>query len=491
MTRSGFKTMDREGEAPAEPRFHAFSARREPPPPGFQIPSTNRWPASLARDEWGRRIGRTVTCSAIVFVMLVASRTGAEPPTTESHVVALVGGTLHTVVDDPIPNGVLLIRDGRFEAVGADIAIPEDAEQIDLSGKHVYPGLIDSDTALGLIEIEAVRATRDTSEVGLINSNVQAIVAFNPDSELIPVAKADGVLIAHSVPRGGLISGQSAVVALDGWNAEDMAIVRSAGMHVNWPRSSARRRWFSEESAKEQMDARKKRLWRLKDELESARAFRAARVADATVPFDPRLDALARVSDDGLPLFVHADDVRQIQESVAFAQREHLKLVIVGGYDAMECAELLKKYDVPVIVTGTHRLPRRRNSPYDEPYTLPARLKQAGVRFCIAGYDRFSASAVRNLPQHAGTAVAHGLSQEDALRAITLSAAEILGIADRVGSLQPGKDATIIVTEEDVLEIASRVGRAWIAGREVDLDSRHKRLYRKYRAKYGQSDAGS
>ena len=148
------------------------------------------------------------------------------------------------------------------------------------------------------------------------------------------------------------------------------------------------------------------------------------------------------------------------------------------------CAALLKKHNVPVIVTGTHRLPRRRHSAYDEPYTLPARLKQAGVRFCLAGYDRFSASAIRNLPQHAGTAAAFGLSAEDAVRAITLDAAEILGIADRVGSLEPGKDATMIVTEGDVLEIASRVQRAWIAGREVSLDSRQKRLYRKYRAKY-------
>jgi imidazolonepropionase-like amidohydrolase len=139
---------------------------------------------------------------------------------------------------------------------------------------------------------------------------------------------------------------------------------------------------------------------------------------------------------------------------------------------------------VPVIVTGTHRLPERRHSAYDEPYTLPARLKRAGVRFCLAGYDRFSASAIRNLPQHAGTAAAFGLRPEDAVRAITLDAAEILGIADRVGSLEPGKDATIIVTAGDVLEIASRVERAWIGGREVDLDSRHKRLYRKYKAKY-------
>ena len=404
--------------------------------------------------------------------------------TNESSTIALVGGTLHTIVQPPIAGGVLLIRNGRIEAVGAEIAVPVDAKQIDVSGKHIYPGLIDAETSLGLIEIEAVRATRDTAEVGQINPNAQAIVAFNPDSELIPVAKADGILIAHSVPRGGLISGQSAVVVLDGWNAGDMALSRSVGMHLNWPRSAARRRWFSQESAKAQMEARQQRLQRIKDELDNARAFRAARAADENVPFDPRLDALARVTDDGLPLFVHADDMSQIQEAVALAQREALRLVIVGGYDAEPCAALLKKHNVPVIVTGTHRLPRRRHSAYDEPYTLPARLKQAGVRFCLAGYDRFSASAIRNLPQHAGTAAAFGLSAEDAVRAITLDAAEILGIADRVGSLEPGKDATIIVTEGDVLEIASRVQRAWIAGREVSLDSRQKRLYRKYRAKY-------
>ncbi len=429
--------------------------------------------------------GRQRRCTAmllLVFTLLhvavVFSTTTAAPP------VALVGGTIHPIVDEPIEGGVLLIRDGKIEAVGGDLAIPADAQQIDVSGRHIYPGLIDADNTLGLVEIEAVRATRDTAETGQLNPNVQAIVAFNPDSELIPVAKADGILIAHTVPRGGLISGQSALVYLDGWNAEDMALVRSVGMHVNWPRASARRRWFSEESAKEQMEGRQERLQQIQDELDNARAFRQARAADANTPYDPRLDALARVTDDGLPLFVHADDLTQIQEVVVLAQREKLKLVIVGGYDAAACAELLKKHNVPVIVTGTHRLPSRRHSAYDEAYTLPARLKKLGVRFCLAGYDRFSASAVRNLPQHAGTAAAFGLDPADAVRAITLDAAEILGISDRLGSLEPGKDATLIVTNGDVLEIATRVERAWIAGREVDLDSRHKRLYRKYRARY-------
>lgn len=412
----------------------------------------------------------------------------ATPP--PARIVVLRGGTVHPVSSRPMDNGLVVLRNEKIEFVGPADSRPNEEADIDCRGKHIYPGLIDADTSLGLVEIEAVRASVDTAETGSVNPNVKAIVAFNPDSELIPVARADGILIAHTVPQGGVISGQSAVVYLQGWNETDMALVREAGLHIRWPYAGTFRAWWIEQPARRQVDQRARRLRQLEDDFSDARRYREARGSDAGQPFDARLEALSRVVAGDLPVFVHADELRQIQEAVSFAQRQQLKLVIVGGADAMECADLLKKHNVPVIVTGTLRLPEYRHTAYDAPYSLPARLHAAGVRFCLAGQDRFSASGVRNLPQHAGTAAAHGLSPEDALRAITLSAAELLGIADRVGSLEAGKDATLIVTDQDVLEVASHVQLAFIRGAPVDLESRHTRLWQKFQRKY-QPENGS
>ena len=281
-----------------------------------------------------------------------------------------------------------------------------------------------------------------------------------------------------------MISGQSAVMYLQGWNESDMVLSRTVGLHLNWPNAGTFRAWFSDRPARKQREERAKRLQQLSELFGDARRYAEARAADADTPFDARLEAVTKAAAGDLPVFVHANELRQIQEAVSFASREQLRLVIVGGADAAECAELLKKHDIPVIITGTLRLPQFRNTAYDDPYTLPARIHAAGVRFCLAGYNRFGASAVRNLPQHAGTAAAHGLPADVAVRSITLSAAEILGVADRVGSLEVGKDATLIVTDNDVLEVASRVELAYINGVPVDLDSRHKRLWRKYQRKY-------
>lgn len=407
----------------------------------------------------------------------------------DSQTTVIRNVTVHTVSGDVIADGGVVIADGRIQAVGpADqLDSPTGAQVLKFAAdepRHLYPGLIDADTALGLIEIEAVRATRDTSETGDLNPNAKALVAFNPDSELIPVARADGVMLALVVPRGRLLRGQSALVKLDGWTGVDMALRPRVGMHLSWPSPPRRRPWQDEEDRAEQRKRNRERKQQLDDLFDQAVAYAAALDADPETPRDLRLAALVPVVKGELPLFVHANDVRQIEEAVAFAVKRELRLVIVGGYDAEKCATLLIDNRIPVVVTGTHRLPRHRHSVYDEPYSLPARLKAAGVKFCLSGYDRFSASAVRNLPQHAGTAAAYGLGTEEAVRAITLSAAEVLGVADRVGSIDPGKDATLIITTGDVLEISSQVTHAFIEGRVVDLDNRHKRLYRKYQQKH-------
>jgi imidazolonepropionase-like amidohydrolase len=240
------------------------------------------------------------------------------------------------------------------------------------------------------------------------------------------------------------------------------------------------------DTERQQSQRRDDALKQITQTIADARAYLTSKNAhgspSAGLDFDARWEAMIPLLEGKIPLIVEANDQSQIQSAVAFAAKEKLKLIIVGGYDAVLCADLLKKYDVPVILDGVQRLPTRRGDDYDAPFTLPARLKEAGIRFCIAA-DRRS-SMVRNLPYHAATAAAFGLSPDDALRAITLWPAQILGVADRVGSIESGKDATLIVCDGDILETPTQVERAFIQGREIDLSSKHKKLWEKYREKY-------
>ncbi|HEX5499744.1 MAG TPA: amidohydrolase family protein, partial [Thermomicrobiales bacterium] len=377
------------------------------------------------------------------------------PGARQDHPIALVGGVIHPVSGPEIAEGALLFDGGKIVAVGKDVALPANVERIELAGRHVYPGLIDALTQLGLVEIPLVKATADQNEIGRINANVKAHVAVNPDSEAIPIARSGGVLAALSIPTGGLITGTSSLIALDGWTTEEMTIRPAVGVHVRWPQMAPIHTWWQEMSAQEQLKTRDKALVEIRRAVADARAYYKHRQvlkddAGRTHDFDARWEAFVPVLEGKLPLVVEADEIQQIQTAAAFCEQEKLKLVIAGGYDAPECAELLKKREIPVIVGGIHRLPRRRDDAYDAPFTLPARLRDAGVAFCIASAER--PSMVRNLAHHAGTAAAYGLSPEEAVRAITLSAAEILGVADRLGSLDAGKDATLIVVSGDPLE---------------------------------------
>jgi imidazolonepropionase-like amidohydrolase len=393
--------------------------------------------------------------------------------------VAIVGATIHPVKGRIVKEGTVLFDNGKITAVGKDVAIPEGAVRVDGAGKHVYPGLIASYTSLGLIEVGAVRASVDNREIGTLNPNVKALVAVNPDSELIPVARANGVLVALSVPSGGAVSGQSALIKLDGWTFEDMTLKPSAGLHVNWPRM------VSSSNAGQ----RDKALQAIEDLFDEAEVY--AKSADSNdARHDDRLAALGPVLAGKLPLIVAADRLRQIESAVAFAKKRGVKLIIYGGYDAPLCADLLKENNIPVIVSGTLRHPRAQHDPSDAAFTLPARLHEAGVTFCLAGVSGGGPSGayynVRDLPNHAGRAVAYGLPKQIALKAITQYPAEIFGVADRVGAIRKGMDATIILTDGDAMQTATHVDKAWIDGRAVDLSSKHTQLWKKYRQKYRQ-----
>ncbi len=399
--------------------------------------------------------------------------------------VAVVGATVHRISDEPLEKATLLFRQGKIVAIGEQVKVPDDVLTIDATGKHIYPGLFDAYTDLGLVEINSVRATRDQQETGSLNPNVKSWVSVNPDSEIIPVTRSNGVLLALTAPSGGLISGQSAVIQLDGWTFEDLTVRGPVGMHVEWPNMSPSIDWDTDASAKQQVEARDRALRQLRDAFADARAYQQAREAAAERhPIDLRWEAMLPVLRGELPLIVAADEIQQMQAAVAFAMEHQVRLIIYGGYDAPHCLELLKKHEVAIIISGVYRLPRRRSEPYDTPFTLAAKLHEAGVRFCISGSGRFGASNVRNLPYHAAMAAAFGLPPDEALKAITLYPAEILGVADRVGSLQRGRDATFIITDGDPLETTTQVEAAFVQGREVDLNNRHKRLWKKYEEKY-------
>jgi hypothetical protein len=340
-------------------------------------------------------------------------------------------------------------------------------------------------TDLGLREISSVEETDDGSEYGNENPNARAWIAVNPDSELIPVARAGGVLVVMVAPRGRWLRGQSAVIQLDGWTVDEMTLLAPAGLYVDWnavhPRDDddAKRRKQREEKLSE-FDALLDQVRRYQD----ARNDRAEQT-----PINIRLESLMPLVAGERPLSVEADAQSEIESAVAYGESQGLRVIIYGGYDAERCAAMLKQFQVTVIVASTYRLPLRRDDPYDAAYTLPDRLRRAGVRFAIGGPGAGApggAASARNLPYHAAVAVAYGLPPGDALRAITLAPAEILGVADRIGSITVGKDATLLITDGDILETETNVTDAYIQGRKVDLGSRHTVLYEKYKQKYTQ-----
>jgi imidazolonepropionase-like amidohydrolase len=409
------------------------------------------------------------------------------PGKPQTEPIAIVNATIHPLTAPRIPRGAILFEGGKIKAIGEELPLPEKTRVIDGEGCHVYPGLFDAATILGLVEINSIRATIDYREVGSLNPNVRAWIAFNPDSEVIPVTRSNGILLSLVMPTGGLVSGRSAVMQLDGWTWETMALKTDVGLHIQWPtptRSSEASTVSGDEA-----DSGKRSVGELRTLFEQARGYQRLRQANPEgSPIDARLESMLAVLDGHVPIFAHADSLPAIQSAVAFATEERVRLVIVGGYDAPHCASLLQREKVPVIVTGTYRLPQRDSDGYDAAYTVPNRLRQAKVDYCLASAGRFGATGIRNLPYHAANAVAFGLPAGEALKAITLYPARILGVDDRVGSLEVGKDATLLITTGDPLEVTTQVQQAFIQGRLVDLNNRQQRLYRKYQSKYG--DAG-
>lgn len=430
---------------------------------------------------------------AAAFAACLASASVITPAKRPAAPVLLRCGEVHTVSGAVLAKTDVLLVDGKIAQVGAALKVPAGTQQIDITGLRVYPGFISANTTLGLEEIGAVRATVDTTEVGLINPNARTQVAINPDSELIPVTRANGVLTAHVAPTSqsdegaapGLIAGASALLRLDGWTWEDMTLRATVGIHVYWPSPSEGRRARAVDESKKRLDEQMKTL---RNSFAAARAYQRAKDAAAGKPLesDLRWEAMLPAVRGEAPVFVHADDVKQIVAALDWARDEKVKIILVGGNDAWRVADRLKVADVAVIVGGTFVLPTRRDDGYDAIYANAGKLHAAGVRFCIANSASVAAGAAngRNLPYEAAMAAAFGLPAEEALKAITLYPAQILGVGAELGSIEPGKRATIIVSDGDPLEIPTQVKMAFIDGARIDLRSRHTDLYEKYLKRY-------
>lgn len=421
-----------------------------------------------------------------MLLMATAISTHAQRPTPappQSRSILVTNGTVHTGDGRVIDEGAVGFRDGRIDYVGFHYGAKAVYDTvIDVRGQHVYPGFIGANTTLGLAEIEAVRASVDRVDIGRLEPELRTLIAYNADSRVVPTIRANGVLVVQVVPRGMTISGTSSVVQLDAWDWEEATVRADDGVHLSWPAAYDRRGWWAEPDETDQgrKDERAGKIQELRDFFRRAKAY-----ATTTAPekVDLRLEAMRGVFNGSKTLYVSANAAREITEAVQFAKAEGVKrTVIVGGYDAWRVADLLRDNKVDVVLRRLHSLPLRPEDDIDLPYRLPALLKEKGVRFCFDYAGSMEAMGLRNLPFTAGTAAAYGLSPEDALRAITLDAAATLGIDHRLGSLAVGKDATLIVSRGDALDIRGNdITHAFIQGRKIELDDAQKQLYRQHR----------
>ena len=429
-----------------------------------------------------------VTCAfaGIVAAQQIGNPTAQQGVLPARGTFVIRNARIVTVSGADIENGSVVIRDGKIEAVGASVNAPGGAQTIDGRGLSVYPGMIDAGTNMGLVEVpQGASGTVDTSEVGDFNPNSRAIVAVNPHSAHIGVTRVEGITSVVSAPTGGLISGQAALINLLGTSPREMSVVPNAALVINYPRLSAGggggfggfQQQFNLQDALTNAD---RQLEQVRKMLRDGEAYGRARDAYAKDNSLPRpninvvLDALVPYVRGEQPVIFRADREAEIRGAIKFAEEMKLKPIILGGDDAWKVASLLKEKNVPVIITGIFQLPGREDDPYDVLYENAAKLQEAGVRFCISTGD--AGAEARNLPLYAGMAAAYGLSKTDALKAVTLYPAQIMNVADRMGSIEVGKMANLVITDGDMLEIRTRIRYLFIDGRPVALTSRHTEL---------------
>ena len=426
--------------------------------------------------------------SAVVAPLLPSSATAQVRMTVspQSQPIALQGATIHTVTNGVIENGTILFNNGVITAIGTDVQLPAGTRVVDASGKHIYPGLIDDYSTEGIKEIGSVHVSSDTNELGDFNPNVRAEVAVNAESRHIGTTRSAGVLVSLTTPGGGLISGMSSALNLEGWSWEEMSLESAAALNVNWPNPNPRRggRGGGRGGGAGDAPTYEERVQELKDFFAEARAYRDAVAAGEEVRSDSRYAAMIPALNGEIPVVVAADGAAQINDAITWGQGEGVRIVIRGGRDAIHVADRLVSENIPVILTSTMAAPGRAYEGYDGAYSMPARLYEAGVKFAISGGA--GALYTNRLPWEAGVAVAFGLPEEEAVKAVTINAAEFMGLDDRVGSLEAGKQATLLITTGNPLDMTTNIEQAYIQGRELDMNDIQKHFFEKYMVKVRQ-----
>jgi len=401
----------------------------------------------------------------------------------------LKGGTVHTISGPVIENGSILVRDGKIIGVGHNLTAPEGVPVIDITGRQVYPGMIDSASTIGLEK-------GDTSEIGLFNPQLNPANSVNPEDDFIPTARANGVTSVMEMPEGELISGQLSLIHMESGNNDAMLAWRGTAIHLRFPAietlplpphesaedddeptTAVEQEPIPYAEAKRAYDEKMKAL---RTFFEDARRYRQAKRAGRVAKTDIRFEAMIPVLDGAQPLFVTAVREREIREAIAFAAKEKVRIILADAADAYKVLPLIKAHNISVVLGPTWSLPLNRDDPYDQPNTTPSMLYQAGIKFSIA---TFSAKSTRNLPYQAAAAVPFGLPHDEAYKAVSLNAAEIFGLGKRLGSIDEGKAADLIVTDGDPMEAATHVTLEFIDGKPVNLDTRQKKLYEKYLAR--------
>lgn len=396
------------------------------------------------------------------------------PAPVQTSAILFKHATIHTAVDGVKADSDLLIEDGKIMAIGKELVAPE-ATVYDASGKHIYPGLIALDTSLGLVEVEMMRPSNDSREVGEINPQLEALTAFNPDSEIIPTVRVNGITHAQIVPQGESLAGQSALVSMDSWTVEEAIVPTQTAFHLYWPRLKP----LSSETKKREEQGKdyQGRVSQISNAFTDGYRYYLAHKAETKTKLDMRWQSMLPLYRGEAQLFVHADTQKQIEEAAALAKRYQFKLIIVGGYDAWRLAELLNEIGAKVIYTRTLSLPMRKDEPIEMSFKIPALLKQAQVPFALGFSSDWNS---RNLPLAAGQTVAYGLSKEEALKSVTLDAAKILGVED-MGAIAVGYRANLLISGGDILDpMVTKIEKVYIDGRDVDLNNRQQQLYQKY-----------
>ena len=424
------------------------------------------------------RLKHSMTVVLLTFAVAAKAQVGSPAP-KQTKPVVIYGATIHVGDGKVWRNASVRFENGNITAMDSgniDLTKTE-VEYINAQNNHVYPGLIAPNTTVGLSEIDAVRSTRDHTEVGENNANVRSIIAYNTDSKIIPTLRSNGVLLAQVTPSGGSLSGSSSIVQLDAWNWEDAAVKTDDALHINWPFLSPSRGRNAEQGENEKQQFEKE-IKAIEEIFINARAYCLMKPLEVNL----KLEALREVFTQKRKVFIHTNGAREMIRAVQSMQKFGITPVIVGGAESYLIPGFLRDHKVAVILLGTQNLPSLPEEDIDMPYKLPKILKDSGVLYCLADNGAWQQ---RNLPFQAGTAVAFGLTAEEALMSVTKNTSEILGIETKYGTLAIGKSATLMISDGDILDTrSSNITHAWIDGRRIDLYNHQKDLDAKFRKKY-------